>query len=246
MSRRGNDLVRRYLWMAALSAVRYNPAVRALYARVVAKHPEQKAIAIGHAMRKLLHLTFAIWKTKKPFDKTHYPWDTPAHVAGLDAKDEAKTAATPEHEQAAGLTLTAEPAQKEVTAACEASLPHDGEPGQHAFVDFAHVKARFASIARVLEHLNLTRKLRTAPGAAKSDCALPHPLPSQSWAHLQREPRRRRLPMLQRPLPEEGRRDRFVGHAAHHQDLRQAAFDQAMRTFALEPAPTQPTEKRHG
>ena len=28
MSRRGNDLVRRYLWMAALSAVRHNPAVR--------------------------------------------------------------------------------------------------------------------------------------------------------------------------------------------------------------------------
>jgi transposase len=32
MSRRGNDLVRRYLWMAALSAIRCNPVVRALYA----------------------------------------------------------------------------------------------------------------------------------------------------------------------------------------------------------------------
>ena len=53
MSKRGNDLVRRYLWMAALSAVRCNPAVRALYLRVVAKHPDHKAIAIGHAMRKL-------------------------------------------------------------------------------------------------------------------------------------------------------------------------------------------------
>ena len=30
MSRRGNDLVRRYLWMAALRAIRFNPAVRAL------------------------------------------------------------------------------------------------------------------------------------------------------------------------------------------------------------------------
>jgi transposase len=60
MCKRGNDLVRRYLWMAALSAVRFNPAVRALYARVVAKHPDHKAIAIGHAMRKLLHLVFAI------------------------------------------------------------------------------------------------------------------------------------------------------------------------------------------
>jgi len=80
MSRRGNDLFRRYLWMAALSAVRFNPAVRALYARVVANHPDKKAIAIGHAMRKLLHLVFAIWKTAKPFDPEHYPWVEPAHA----------------------------------------------------------------------------------------------------------------------------------------------------------------------
>jgi transposase len=77
MSKRGNDLVRRYLWMAALSAVRFNPAVRALYCRVVAKHPDHKAIAIGHAMRKLLHLVFALWKTDKPFDSKHYPWGYP-------------------------------------------------------------------------------------------------------------------------------------------------------------------------
>jgi hypothetical protein len=47
MCRRGNDLVRRYLWMAALSAISCNPAVRPLYARVVAKHPDKKAIAAG-------------------------------------------------------------------------------------------------------------------------------------------------------------------------------------------------------
>src|ERR1022692_3353449 len=123
MSSRGNDLVRRYLWMAALSAVRFNPAVRALFARVVAKHPDHKAIAIGHAMRKLLHLVFAVWNTKKPFDKTHYPWDTPAHVERLDATDEGQAAATPEQQQAAGVTLTAEPAQKEVAATCPESLP---------------------------------------------------------------------------------------------------------------------------
>lgn len=73
MSRRGNDLVRRYLWMAALSAVLRNPAVRALYARVLAKHPDKMAIAIGHAMRKLLHLVVAVWQTGQPFDPQHYP-----------------------------------------------------------------------------------------------------------------------------------------------------------------------------
>src|SRR5262249_18066036 len=74
LSRRGNDLGRRYLWMAALSAVRCNPAVRAVYARVVARHPQRKASAIGHAMRKLLHLAFALWKSGRPFDRDHYPW----------------------------------------------------------------------------------------------------------------------------------------------------------------------------
>jgi transposase len=84
MSRRGNDLVRRYRWMAALSAIRCNPAVRARYARVVAKHPPEKAIAVGHALRKLLHLVFAVWKTGRPFDPGHYPWPTPAHVEAGD------------------------------------------------------------------------------------------------------------------------------------------------------------------
>lgn len=84
MSRRGNDLVRRYLWMAALSAVQFNPAVRPLYLRVIAKHPQHKAIAIGHAMRKLLHLVFAIGKTGKPFDPTKYAWERPTHVKSSD------------------------------------------------------------------------------------------------------------------------------------------------------------------
>jgi len=232
MSRRGNDLVRRYLWMAALSAVRYNPAVRALYARVVAKHPDQKAIAIGHGMRKLLHLVFAIWKTKKPFDKTHYPWDTPAHVAGLDARDEQEAAAKPEQEQAAGLTLTAEPAQKEVTAACESSLPHDAEPGQNAFVDFAHVKAQLP-IARVLEHLNLTRKLQGAGAQKRSACPIhcPHSHGRTFSVNLDDN-------VFQCFSPRCQKKGDVIDlwAALHHQDLRQAVLD-LVRTFALEPAP---------
>jgi transposase len=241
MSRRGNDLVRRYLWMAALSAVRYNPAVRALYARVVAKHPEHKAIAIGHGMRKLLHLVFAIWKTKKPFDKTHYPWDTPAHIAELDARDEKEAAATPEQTQAAGLTLTAEPAQKEVTAACEASLPHDAEPGQHAFVDFAHVKAQLP-IARVLEHLNLTRKLQGA--GAQKRCACPIHCPH---SHGRTFSVNFDDNVFQCFSPRCQKKGDVIDlwAALHHQDLRQAALD-LVHTFALEAAPKKPTEKRNG
>jgi hypothetical protein len=186
MSRRGNDLVRRYLWMAALSAVRFNPAVRPLYLRVVARHPERKAIAIGHAMGKLLRLGFAVWKTGKPFDPKHYPWGgqeakDEAGAKGLEAGDEGRAKKEGElrdetcdngmsqEGQAAGLTLTAELAQKEVTAACAASVAQEETAGA-AFVDFAHVK-RQLPLARLLDHLGLSTGLRGK--GAQRRCACP-------------------------------------------------------------------------
>ena len=74
MSAQGNDLARGYLWMAAQSAMIHNPAVRPLYRRLRAKG-KRGDVALGHCMRKLLHLVFAIWKTNRPFDPNHYPWD---------------------------------------------------------------------------------------------------------------------------------------------------------------------------
>jgi transposase len=73
MSPRGNDLVRGTLWMAAMAGLRRNPALRALYRRLRAKG-KRGDVALGHCMRKLLHLVYAIWKTGRPFDPKHYPW----------------------------------------------------------------------------------------------------------------------------------------------------------------------------
>jgi transposase len=167
MSRRGNDLVRRYLWMAALSAIRHNPAVRALYARVVAKHPQRKAIAVGHAMRKLLHLVFAIGKSGRPFDRDHYPWDTPAHVAPGPTRDTPVSSA----EQAAGLKRTAEPAQTEVTAACADSVAAAGAGDELAAIDFAHLK-RQLPLERVLDHLGLLGRLRGSGPQRRCACPI--------------------------------------------------------------------------
>jgi transposase len=197
MSRRGNDLVRRYLWMAALSAVRHNPAVRALYARVVAKHPQRKAIAIGHAMRKLLHLAFAVWKTGKPFDATRYPWQSPAHLDQQQPGGEAEQSdlAMSPNGPAAGLTPDV-PAKPEVTAAGSIpSTPADtlprprGADAPHLVVDFAHVKRRRPATPR----------------------PLPDPPRRRSRPHLQRAPDRQRLPVLRRRLRRPGRRHRSVG-----------------------------------
>src|SRR5262249_60958002 len=112
------------LWMAALSAIRFHPAVRALYARVVAKHPQQKALAVGHAMRKLLHLVFAIWKGGRPFNPEHYPWQAPAHVAvsgqSVPVESQGRDQGTSREDQAAGHKPDAVPAGGGGTAACAA------------------------------------------------------------------------------------------------------------------------------
>jgi hypothetical protein len=66
ISRKGNDLVRRCLWNAAKSAAVHNPVVRALYLRQRAAG-KRGDVALGHCMRKLLQLVFAVWKTNQPF-----------------------------------------------------------------------------------------------------------------------------------------------------------------------------------
>lgn len=74
MSTKGNDLVRKYLYMASWSAIRYNPAAKALYARKVSEG-KPPSVALGHVMRKLLHLAFAVLKTGKAFDPNHFDWE---------------------------------------------------------------------------------------------------------------------------------------------------------------------------
>jgi transposase len=238
MCRRGNDLVRRYLWMAALSAVQFNPAVRALYARVVPKHPDRKAIAIGHAMRKLLHLAFAVWKTGKPFDKSFYPWDTPAHVEGSEPRDEGRDDTV--QKEAAGLKNPDVPERKEVTAASSVSittLPHEPADAKTP-IDFAHLKKQLP-IQRVLEHLGLASKLR-GPGTQKR-CACPIHRADGRGRTFSVNLNANVFHCFEASCQKKG--DVIdLWAALHGFDVRQAALD-LVRTFDLEPTRT---EKRHG
>jgi transposase len=238
MSRRGNDLVRRYLWMAALTACRFNPAVRALYARVVAKHPQHKAIAVGHAMRKLLHLAFAVWKSGRPFDPEHYPWQAPAHLQdepGVRDQSEVNEEvvsdmARSQESRAAGLRSGAEPVRQEVTAARK-------EP----FVDFAHLKQQLP-LARVLEHLGLASGLRGRGPQRRGPCPI------------------HRGDQRGRSFSVHLEENVFCCHdnscrkhgdvidlwaSVHGMSLRDAALD-LVQTFNLEPAPDTQQRRGHG
>jgi transposase len=68
ISKIGNAVLRTALYMPAMSAMRYNPAIVALVTRLKAQgrlKPKQIVVA---AMRKLLVLCFGVLKTGKPFD----------------------------------------------------------------------------------------------------------------------------------------------------------------------------------
>ena len=68
ISKIGNAALRTALYMPALSAMRHNPAIAALVARLKSRgrlSPKQIVVA---AMRKLLVLCFGVLKTGKPFD----------------------------------------------------------------------------------------------------------------------------------------------------------------------------------
>jgi transposase len=66
LSKRGNAHLRRALFMPALTAMRCNPAVQALCARLRAKG-RSRMVALGAAMRKLLMLAYGVLKHRQPF-----------------------------------------------------------------------------------------------------------------------------------------------------------------------------------
>jgi transposase len=266
MSKRGNDLVRRYLWMAALSAARYNPAVRPLYQRVRAKHPDQPSIAIGHVMAKLLRIALAVWKTGKPFDPQHYPWDKPAHLqprADAQPEPETQPATQPAPEQkpqAAGHKNPALPERSVVTAACatprvpaahvagnaaarspnpdtHVDIPRS-QPAASAWLDFKHLKSQLP-IQRVLEHLNLFASLRGRGSQWRGPCPVHGHGQGRTFSvHLEEN-------VFQCFDPQCAIKGDIIDLWAIVKGLKpRAAALELVSLFNLEPAPV--TEKRHG
>lgn len=162
MSKRGNDLVRKYLWNAAMTAIRVNPAVRALYQRKI-REGKKPGVALGHAMRKLLHLVFAVWKTGKPFDPQHYPWESAQRA-----------------EEAAGHNQGSSPDISVVTTASDSNVAEASRsvelPGADSAprrsdrrIDFAALRQQ-VSLERVLAHLGWLERLRGPRAQRRGPC----------------------------------------------------------------------------
>ncbi len=66
----GNSRLRKALYFPAMSAMRFNPILKALYQRLVAAGKPKK-VALAAVMRKLLILAYGVLKSKKPFNPTY-------------------------------------------------------------------------------------------------------------------------------------------------------------------------------
>ena len=122
-------------------------------------------------MRKLLHLVFAVWKTDRPFDENHFPWEDPAvtprrqrrlrrrPAAGAIPAAERQTAVghkrdLPAEEVVTTATSTVEPAPPPVKPASPPT------PAARPQVDFAFLR----------EQVTMEQVLR-ASGARWGSCA---------------------------------------------------------------------------
>jgi transposase len=179
MSRKGNDLVRHYLWNAARSAIRHNPAIRALYRRLKAKGTRGD-VAIGHCMRKLLHLVFAVWKTNRPFDEQHFPWEPlpPGAPSQPTADAGPQRAPSSVNDKAVGHKRDV-PAEEVVTTAASTVAPtpvpvKPASPPKRAArprVDFTFLRQQ-VTLEQVLDHLGLLADLRGRGRQRRGRCPI--------------------------------------------------------------------------
>lgn len=139
MSRKGNDLVRGLLYTAAQSAVKWNPPVKALFARLMANDKHYN-VAIGHCMAKLLRQVFALWNKDCDFDpdfESRQPTDVV--VAG-------------EKKEVVGHRKAVKPQEKVVTTTTS-SVPLSTSQNNLRPLNFGLLRER-VSITQVLEQIS--------------------------------------------------------------------------------------------
>jgi transposase len=70
ISKKGNKYIRKAMHFPALTAIRHDERFKAIYARLVQKHGIKMKAAVA-VQRKLLEMTYTIYKTNKPYDKEY-------------------------------------------------------------------------------------------------------------------------------------------------------------------------------
>ena len=183
MSRKGNDLVRKHLWMAAFVAIQHNPQVKALYARLRGRG-RRGDVALGHCMRKLLHQVFGIWTSGRPYDPNYgMAEESTASRPANQVTTAEEPAAKPK--EAAGRKTGISPQRKAVTAtkgtidSTPETVNHAETPTEfsssathtprHDSIDYPYLRSQI-TLERVLRHLGYFDRLRGAGPQRRGPC----------------------------------------------------------------------------
>jgi transposase len=70
ISKRGNKYLRKSLYLPSLAAIKHDERCKAIFARIVSKNGIKMKAAVA-VQRKLLEMTFTIYRTKNRYDKTY-------------------------------------------------------------------------------------------------------------------------------------------------------------------------------
>ncbi len=70
LAKTGNSRLRKMLYFPAMSAIRLNPLIKALYERLVAA-VKPKMVSLAAVMRKLLILAYGVLKSNQPFNPAY-------------------------------------------------------------------------------------------------------------------------------------------------------------------------------
>lgn len=169
MSRKGNDLVRAYLWNAAKVAIRHNPVIRAFYARKRA-HGKRGDVALGHCMQKLLHLIYAVWKTDQPFAPR--PANTPPASAvppPTPSGENKETVGRKGQSPVRKAVTTASSSLKAPPKAVKPAAQQRASSASRGTVDYPHLRAQ-VSMEQVLEYLGHLGKLKGSGCQRRGPC----------------------------------------------------------------------------
>jgi transposase len=232
MSQQGSDLVRRYLWMAAKSAAQYNPAVRALYTRLRARG-KRGDVAYGHCMRKLLHLVFAVWKTDRPFDPNHYPWETAASGPKAQQETAGRKQDMPEKE---AITAAESKVDVSATPVKRATLSQPASSGR--WVDFACLRQQ-VTMEQVLQHVGCLDEMSKRGSQRRGRCPI-HTKPGERNRSFSVDVKRNVFQCFEPHCAAHGNVLDFWA-AWHRLPLREAALELA-ETFHLQTLPNREEE----
>lgn len=97
ISKRGNSRIRQALYMPSLSACRANAPIKELYERIHDRNPDTKRKGIVAGMRKLLTISYVLWKKDEEYD-SQYQWSKSTRQNLPQRKAELESSALDRHQ----------------------------------------------------------------------------------------------------------------------------------------------------